>query len=68
MPGMDGYETCRRFRQIPGLDKTLIAAVSGYGGDEDKQRSQEAGFNHHLVKPIGRAALEDLVHEASLAK
>jgi two-component system CheB/CheR fusion protein len=61
MPGMDGYETCRRLRQVPGLEKTLIAAVSGYGNEEDRRRSKEAGFDRHLVKPIGRAALEELI-------
>jgi two-component system CheB/CheR fusion protein len=65
MPGMDGYETCRRLRQLPGLEKVVIAAVSGYGGEEDRRKSQEAGFDRHLVKPIGRAALEGLVGAAA---
>jgi PAS domain S-box-containing protein len=61
MPGMDGYETCRRLRQVPGMETPLVAAVSGYGGEEDRERSKEAGFDRHLVKPIGRAALEELL-------
>lgn len=65
MPGMDGYETCRRLRRLPGLRKVVIAAVSGYGGPEDRQRSQEAGFDRHLVKPIGRATLEELIKSAA---
>ncbi len=65
MPGMDGYEACRRLRQVPGLEKVLIAAVSGYGGPEDRRKSQEAGFDSHLVKPIGRATLEELVKSAA---
>lgn len=64
MPGMDGYETCRRLRDLPGLKTTLIAAVSGYGGQEDRRKSKEAGFDLHLVKPIGRATLADLVRAA----
>ena len=63
MPGMDGYETCRRLRQVPGLEATLIAAVSGYGSEEDRRRSKEAGFDRHLVKPIGRATLKELLGE-----
>ena len=65
MPGMDGYETCRRLRQVPGMEKTLIAAVSGYGNEEDRRKSKEAGFDRHLVKPIGRATLEELVRSAA---
>jgi PAS domain S-box-containing protein len=65
MPRMDGYETCRSLRQLPGLEKTIIAAVSGYGGEEDRRKSQEAGLDRHLVKPIGRATLEGLVKSAA---
>ncbi len=42
----------------------VIAAVSGYGGPEDRRRSQEAGFDRHLVKPVGRATLEELIKSA----
>jgi two-component system CheB/CheR fusion protein len=62
---MDGYETCRRLRQVPGMEKVLIAAVSGYDGPEDRRKSQETGFDRHLVKPIGRATLEELVKRAA---
>src|SRR5262249_14449210 len=51
MPGMDGYEVARRLRQEPGLEKVLLAAVSGYGQEEDRRRAREAGFDRHLVKP-----------------
>jgi hypothetical protein len=43
----------------------VIAAVSGYGGPEGRRKSQEAGFDRHLVKPIGRATLEELVRSAA---
>jgi CheY-like chemotaxis protein len=68
MPGMDGYETCRRLRQLPGLESAVIASVSGYGGEESSRKSQEAGFDRHLVKPIGRADLEELVNSAAARK
>jgi two-component system CheB/CheR fusion protein len=65
MPGMDGYETCRRLRGLPELEKVVIAAVTGYGGEESQRKSQEAGFDRHLTKPIGRAVLEELVKSAA---
>jgi signal transduction histidine kinase/DNA-binding response OmpR family regulator len=65
MPGMDGYETCRRLRRLPGLERTVIAAVSGYSGEGERRKTQEAGFDRHLVKPVGRAVLEELVKSAA---
>jgi CheY-like chemotaxis protein len=64
-PGMDGFETCRRLRQLPGLETRVIAAVSRYGGEEERRRSKEAGFDRHLVKPIGRATLKELIKSAA---
>jgi PAS domain S-box-containing protein len=58
LPGMDGYEVARRLRQQPGLQETVLVAVTGYGQESDRQRSQEAGFDHHLVKPVDMQALE----------
>jgi CheY-like chemotaxis protein len=60
VPDVDGYETCR-LRRLPGLEKAVIAAVSGYGGPEDGRKSKEAGFDQHLMKPICRAATVELV-------
>ena len=51
MPGMDGYEVARRLRQQPGLETVVLAALTGWGQQEDRRRTAEAGFNHHLVKP-----------------
>jgi signal transduction histidine kinase/DNA-binding response OmpR family regulator len=51
LPGMDGYEVARRLRQQFGSGTPLLVALSGYGQEEDRQRSHEAGFDHHLVKP-----------------
>lgn len=50
LPGIDGYETARRVRALGG--QPLIVAVSGYGFDHDRERGREAGFDHHLVKPV----------------
>jgi PAS domain S-box-containing protein len=61
MPGMDGYEVARRVRAAPyGEDITLIA-LTGWGNDEDRRRSREAGIDHHLVKPVDLHVLEDLL-------
>jgi PAS domain S-box-containing protein len=68
MPGMDGYEVARRLRRERGLEKVLLVALTGYGRDEDRRRSREAGIDHHLVKPVDPAALCDLLaHPESLA-
>jgi signal transduction histidine kinase len=52
LPGMDGYEVARTLRQEPSSKTAVIIAISGYGRDEDRRRSREAGFDHHLVKPV----------------
>lgn len=65
MPGLDGYEVCRRIRQQPWAQAVVIAALTGWTRDEDKDRSQEAGFDHYLVKPIDPQALTDLVGRIS---
>ena len=57
LPGMDGYELASRLRQEEcGRDAVLIA-VSGYGEEQARHRSEKAGFNHHLVKPVNFDAL-----------
>src|SRR5688572_13816826 len=49
LPGMDGYEVVRRIREEPGMEKITIVAVTGYGQEEDRRRSREAGFDQHWV-------------------
>jgi PAS domain S-box-containing protein len=63
MPKLNGYEACRRIREQPWGKGILIAAVTGWGQEEDKRRSHEAGFDHHLIKPVGPAAIEKLLVE-----
>lgn len=63
MPRMNGYDACRRMRELPCGREIYIVALTGWGQDEDKRRSQEAGFNAHLVKPIDPTALERLLAE-----
>ena len=65
MPGMDGIELARRLRGERSLERLLLVALTGYGRDEDRQRSGEAGFNAHLVKPVDVAALNTLLAQHS---
>jgi CheY-like chemotaxis protein len=63
MPGMDGYEVCRRIRRESALEKATVVALTGWGQDEDRRRSHEAGFDHHIVKPVEPSALKRLLDE-----
>jgi PAS domain S-box-containing protein len=65
MPKMDGYELARAFRAHPALQDTVLVAVTGWGQPEDRQRTTQAGFDHHLVKPVEPAALDRLLAEQS---
>jgi two-component system CheB/CheR fusion protein len=52
MPEMDGYEVARRLRATVWGERLVLIAVSGYGQEEDRERSRKAGFDRHLVKPV----------------
>lgn len=65
LPKLNGLDACRRIREFPWAGKTLIVAATGWGQDEDRRRSEEAGFDHHLVKPINAAELEKLATRAA---
>jgi PAS domain S-box-containing protein len=51
LPGFDGYELAKRIRKQPSLRSVVLVALTGYGQESDRRRSQETGFHHHLVKP-----------------
>jgi CheY-like chemotaxis protein len=61
LPGMDGYEVAKQMRNLPGLQKALMIAVTGYGQADDRARSKAAGFDHHLVKPVDPEILSALL-------
>ncbi|HZR70178.1 MAG TPA: PAS domain S-box protein [Burkholderiales bacterium] len=65
MPGMDGYEVGRMLRQKPQTRSALLIAITGWGAPDDLRRSKEAGFDHHLVKPVEPAALQRLLARKS---
>jgi PAS domain S-box-containing protein len=66
MPDMDGCEVARRLREISRPDRVALVALTGWGQDEDRRRVREAGFDHHLVKPVELASLQALL--TSLAR
>ena len=63
MPGLDGYDTARELRRVFGHAVVLVA-LTGWGQDEDKRRSHEAGFDHHLTKPPEPDVVERLIAAA----
>ncbi|OAI39999.1 hypothetical protein AYO40_00900 [Planctomycetaceae bacterium SCGC AG-212-D15] len=67
LPRLDGYAVCRRIREQPWADGVVIIALSGWGQDEDKRRSKDAGFNFHMVKPVDTCDLEKLLGGLLLA-
>jgi CheY-like chemotaxis protein len=60
LPKLNGYDAARRIRQQSGHDVVLVA-VTGWGEAEDRLRSKEAGFDHHLTKPVAENVLRDLL-------
>jgi PAS domain S-box-containing protein len=68
MPKLNGYDACRRIREQPWSKNALLAALTGWGQEEDKRRSQEAGFDRHLVKPVEPGALEKLLVEIKASR
>jgi CheY-like chemotaxis protein len=61
LPGMNGFEVCRRLKRLPGLDGMRVIAVSAYAQEEYRQRSKEAGCDGYIVKPLDPAVLEMLL-------
>jgi len=61
MPKMNGYEVARRVRERPWAKGVVIVALTGWGKDEDRTRTGEAGFDHHMVKPVDIKALNTVL-------
>jgi len=61
LPKMDGYEVARRLRMEPAMRNMTLVAMTGYGQEEDRQRTQLAGFQLHLVKPVDFTRVEELL-------
>jgi signal transduction histidine kinase/ActR/RegA family two-component response regulator len=61
LPGLNGYEIARRFRTEPDSARVMLVALTGYGTPEARERSRQAGFDHHLIKPVNAEALEEIM-------
>lgn len=68
MPKQNGYEVGRQVRQEAWGKDIVLIALTGWGQEEDKRRSLEAGFDFHLIKPIPPAAVEKLLADVAAAK
>lgn len=64
MPRLSGYEVARRIRESSWGRKTVLIACTGWGQHEDRRRSEEAGFDHHPVKPVSTAVVLRLVRQS----
>jgi PAS domain S-box-containing protein len=67
LPKLNGYDVARRIRQQPWGGDVILVALTGWGQDEDRRRSKEAGFNFHIVKPVELSELETLLGGSSLS-
>jgi len=67
LPKLNGYEVARKIREQPWGQAVVLVALTGWGQEEDRRRSREAGFNHHLTKPVDPLALTRLLASLSLA-
>jgi CheY-like chemotaxis protein len=68
LPDMTGYDVARQMRMLPGMQKTLLVALTGWGTQDDRERTREAGFDRHLTKPAELPAVEELLRAAAQAK
>jgi CheY-like chemotaxis protein len=61
LPGLNGYEIAKRFRQEPDSRSVMLVALTGYGTPEARERSRAAGFDHHLIKPVNPETLQEIM-------
>jgi len=68
MPGKDGYEVARELRASPHTRQAVLVALTGWGAKDDRARSRRAGFDHHLTKPAGLEAVDELLAHIALPR
>jgi CheY-like chemotaxis protein len=66
LPHLDGYAVAAQLRRDPATRDAYLVAMTGYGQEEDRRRSREAGFDHHLVKPVDPDDLQQLLHRREM--
>ena len=67
MPGLDGWEVCKRIRATEWGAKAWIVAVTGYGQESDRERSLEAGFDKHCTKPLQIKTVQELIERTPIS-
>jgi CheY-like chemotaxis protein len=67
LPKLNGFDAARRIREQPGGRERVVIALTGWGQEEDRRRSKEAGFDHHLTKPIDFGVLRDLLAASKIS-
>jgi PAS domain S-box-containing protein len=65
MPGLDGVQVARRLRERKPAPRPMLVAMTGFGREEDRRRTAEAGFDHHLVKPVDAATVRAVLEHAT---
>jgi CheY-like chemotaxis protein len=68
MPGMNGHEVAQAIRATPSLAGVMLVALTGWGAPDDVERAGQAGFDHHLTKPVSLDALEAALGVARVAR
>jgi PAS domain S-box-containing protein len=68
LPRLNGYDACRRIRLLPGGNNMVLIAMTGWGQESDRLRSRQAGFDHHMVKPVDFAALMKAIAETRASR
>jgi signal transduction histidine kinase len=63
LPGMDGYQVAKHFRADPVLSDIVLVALTGWGSEDDKRKAADAGFDHHMTKPVQAADMERAIEE-----
>jgi CheY-like chemotaxis protein len=67
LPGKTGYEVAKELRSDPDWGGLVLAAVTGFGQEEDRRRSRQSGFDYHLVKPVEPAQVQQVLADPRLA-
>ena len=68
LPDMSGFEAAEEMRRIAGMESATLVALTGWGAEQDRQRSQQAGFDHHLTKPADFGLVENLIRDVAARK